>query len=337
MRERTEADEHVAALLHRHEASLVLCRLAARVALLDGERIASHVVRRERPRPARMRGVDQDRRERGAGERRRHHQQMWELRIEHVNGADAAVGVVLLREVERLAVTVRHELACGERLPICERGESGVLLPAEPHQVACELRVERVQPGEDRSPIRHGLPEHRLEREAVAPPPCGQRVAEELYGLHVVVRQQEMRFAILRRGRPHQPGVAPVAAHAVAALAQRRLLLAADRHRRQACDGRDVRDHRRLVVVSRERRRDGGTKLPAGRAGHARGHVGDGPREDLEVLRQLRRREPQFHCDAVLRERAYRLRGTHLHALLRHRRHGLRCNSAQAPCLAVRL
>ena len=300
------------------------------------ERIASDVVWRERPRPARMRSVDQDRRERGAGERRRHHQQMGELRIEHVNGADAAVGVVLLREVERLAVAVRHELACCEGLSVCERGEGGVLLPAEPHQVAGELSVERVQPGEDRSPVRHGLPEHRLEREAVAPPPCRQRVAEELYGLHVVVRQQEVRFAVLRRGRPHQPGIAPVAAYAVAALAQRRLLLAANRHRWQACDGCDVRDHRSLVVVRRERRRDGGTELPAGHAGHARGHVGDRPREDLKVLRQLRRREPQLNGNAVLRERADRLSGTHLHTLLRHRRHRFRRNSAQAPSPAVR-
>jgi hypothetical protein len=78
-------------------------------------------VRGEREAPALAGGVLHERDEKRFGEGRAEQQELRRHRIEHVGGGDAAVAVVLLAELERLAVGVGDELAGGEALAVGER------------------------------------------------------------------------------------------------------------------------------------------------------------------------------------------------------------------------
>ena len=128
LRDGADQEQQVAALLDGH--LVVLAALAAAIDLAVGVRIGAEVVRREGELPALARGVVHERHEERLGQRRAEEQELRRHRIEHVRGADAAVGVVLLAELERLAVGVGDELARGEALAIGERAELGVFLAA---------------------------------------------------------------------------------------------------------------------------------------------------------------------------------------------------------------
>ncbi len=111
-----EQDQQVAALLDRH---LVLFRsLAAAIALAVGVRVLTEVVRCEGKLPTIGSRVVHERDEERLGQRRAEQQELRRHRIKHVGRADAAVRVVLLAELQRLAVAVGHELAGSEALAV---------------------------------------------------------------------------------------------------------------------------------------------------------------------------------------------------------------------------
>ena len=99
-------------------------------------------MRGEWPGPPRKRGVLEDRRE-------LRFQQVWieeqeERRrgIEDVDRRDAAVGEVLLGEVQEGAIKVRDELVRRQRLAISQHGELRVLRSSCGGQIARDLEIE---------------------------------------------------------------------------------------------------------------------------------------------------------------------------------------------------
>ena len=226
-----EDQEDIAGLLHRHLVDLG--PLAAAVNLAVGDRIGPQVVRGEREFPSARGRVVQDRGQRRLGQGRAEQEEDRRRRVDHVDGGDAAVAEILLREQQRLAVRVGHQLVRRQRLAIGERGHFGVLLAAGPGEVGHQLGVE------GRGSIAEGVVsglgpvEEVVDRRPVAGP-VGAEVAAEIgdrkavvVGQHQVLRDgpvahraqvdgegQDGRVDV---GRPGHPGVDSVGELAVAA------------------------------------------------------------------------------------------------------------------------
>ena len=64
-------------------------------------------------------------------------------RIKHVRGADAAVGVVFLAELERLAVFIGNDFSGGKTLAISQRAEADVIIPADISQIGHQFVIKR--------------------------------------------------------------------------------------------------------------------------------------------------------------------------------------------------
>ena len=89
-----------------------------------------------------------------------------------------------------------------------------------------------------------------------------------------------------------------------------------------AGDGVRRPNHFRAVVVRRERARDRRAHGRLFRASHAHRHVGDGAREDVQVVRQARRREVDLGGKTLpVRKAVARRRRAHAARLLRQHGH----------------
>src|SRR5205823_9971338 len=100
------------------------------------------VVRREGELPAIARGVIHEGNQERLRQRWAKKQELRRHRVKDVRSADTTVRMVLLAEVQRLAVGVRDEFARGETLAVGQHGELRVFLAAGPGEVGDQLGVE---------------------------------------------------------------------------------------------------------------------------------------------------------------------------------------------------
>ena len=166
--DRGHQDQQVAAFLDRH--LVLLGALAAAIDLAVGLGIGAEIVRRERKLPAIAGRVIHERHDKRLGERRAEQQKLRRHRVEHVGRGDAAVGVILLAELKRLAVGVGDEFAGGKTLAVGERCNRGILVAAGAEQVGRQLFVELTAGGDQLLVIASGLDEQPLGVESVSSP-----------------------------------------------------------------------------------------------------------------------------------------------------------------------
>jgi len=342
VRERAETDQHVAALFDRH--LVLLAPLAAPVALTVAQRVLADIVRREVERPARVRGVKQDGRERGTRQRGAQQREVRQLRIEDIDGPHAAVAGVLLGKIERLAVRIGDQLAGRERLTVGQRRQRGVFLAADACEVGHQRSVERRHARVKRRVIALRRRQHVGERESVPPPPCLERAVEEHHRLDIVIREQQVGFgrrdraeiACEHEGRPRfahgdasarrrgQPEAPPVDPDTVARPPQHRLDIAPHAPGIEPGDLR-LAEHDRLRVVAH---RDGGGDVdlelkrarPAVTRFRLERDIGDRAGKDIQVVGQQRRGEHEFRLDRAVREGGDRAQRPNRDTGLRQRR-----------------
>ena len=193
-----EQQQQVPAFLDRH--LVVLGALATAVNLAVGVRILAEVMWGEREAPAVGGGVVHERDEERLGQRRPEEQELRRHRIEKIRGADAAIAVVFLAELEGLAVGVRHELAGGEALAVGQGDDARVLLAARLDHVGPQLGVEGFAALDQVRIIAGGRLEQVSRLPAIAPPVRTQIALHVLDRIQVVVGQ-------------HQPARGRFAAH----------------------------------------------------------------------------------------------------------------------------
>jgi len=189
LRDGGHEDQQIAALLDGH--LVLLGALAAAVDLAVGVRVLAQVMRSKREPPSLGRGVVHERHEERFGHRWPEQQKLRGHRVEHVGGPDAAVGVVLLAELQRLAVGVGDELAGREAVPIRQRAEQRILASPGLGQVRHEFLVE----GRTAFLQRLIVPSRRLEQilglPAVTPPVRAKVLLHVLDRVQIVVSEHQ--------------------------------------------------------------------------------------------------------------------------------------------------
>ena len=167
-------------------------------------------------RPARRRGVVQDRHEHALGQRRAEREEERRLREQDVDRADAAVAEVLLGEDQRPAGGVGRDLVAGPGLPVGQRAEQGILLAAHAGKIGHQFLVELPATWCQRSVIARGGLEHVARLRPITPPIWPQAAAEVLDRIQVVVGQDHLprhrlgahlaQVETRRQHRVHCPG-----------------------------------------------------------------------------------------------------------------------------------
>ena len=186
-RDRSHQEQQIAGLFDGH---LVPRRaLAAAVNLAVGVRIGAEVVRRERKIPALARGVIHERHEKRFGHGRSEQQELRRHGIKDIRRSNAAIGMILLAELQRLAIGIRDKFARGEALAIGERRELRVLLATGLDEIGHQFAVERFAAFPQRFVVVGGRPEQIGRLPAVATPVGPQILFHVLDRVEVVVRQ----------------------------------------------------------------------------------------------------------------------------------------------------
>ena len=164
--ERGHHAEHVAGFFDGHAA----VRIAAAVNLAGGVRVGAQIVRGRVMLPARAGRVIHQRAKAGLEQvgAEGHHQRAGG--VEHVDGGATAVGEVLFREAQRLAVGVGTDFLGGQRLAVGQHADLHVRLTAELLQVGHEFGIELFAALVERSVFLLGRLQKVGERGAVLGP-----------------------------------------------------------------------------------------------------------------------------------------------------------------------
>ncbi len=336
-RQGRQDDQHVPRLLDRHPIAV---SAAHAIDLPERPRIRAEIVRRVVVGPQRRRRVVEHRHQHGFGQRRTEHEEERSLGEQHIHGTDAAVGKILLGKYERHAAGICRQFVAGPGLPIGQRAQRGVLVPARGAQSIQQDLVILPAPIDERRVIAFCHPQQVGRLRAVASPVGTQPRAKILDRVEIVVRQQQVPrchgladraqvepdraladdFGLLVRRR-RDISVAPFDPQVVTSTAQDPLVSRANPEHGEALHGRLIPAHRLIGRVHRQFATQAELELNGVRLAVCRL---DGPRDvshrsgqHVQVGRQGRRQESQRELHLIVGKLIDRARGPDRHAGLR--------------------